>query len=82
MSSKTLTKGMKPEEVKQFQADWTASAPVRRVLDKILQDRINLVRRQRLDKEDYSNPNYAVNQAALNEKERCYQELKDLLDNT
>lgn len=82
MSSKTLTKGLKPEEVKQFQADWAASAPVRKVLDKVLQDKINLVRRQRLDKEEYTNPNYAVLQAALNEKERCYQELKDLLDNT
>ena len=58
-----------------------AAAPVRNRLEKILSDKIALVRRQRLDKEEYNNPAYAIHQAALNEKERCYQELIDLLDN-
>ena len=72
---------MSQEEATQFKADWAASAPVRNRLEKILSDKIALVRRQRLDKEEYNNPAYAIHQAALNEKERCYQELIDLLDN-
>ncbi|MCW8888963.1 MAG: hypothetical protein OQK25_07870 [Gammaproteobacteria bacterium] len=82
MFSKRLTKNLKNEnEKRQFLNDWAAAAPSRKILSDLLQERIDLVRRQRLDKDEYSNPAYAIKQAALNEQERCYQELKDLLDN-
>lgn len=82
MFSKRLTKNLKTEnEKRQFQSDWAASAPSRKILSDILQEHIDLTRRLRLEKEEYNNPSYAIKQAALNEKERCYQELKDLLDN-
>lgn len=81
MSSKSLTKSLKSEnELRQFQNDWAASYPSRKILADLLEERIQLVRRQRLDKEDYTISNYAIKQAAMNERERCYQELKDLLD--
>lgn len=82
MFNRRLTKSLKTEnEKRQFQADWAAAAPSRKILADVLQEKIELTRRQRLEKENYNEPNYAVYQAALNERERCYQELKDLLDN-
>lgn len=82
MFSKRLVKNLKNEnEMRQFQNDWAASAPSRKILSDLLQEKIDMVRRQRLEKEEYTNPSYAVKQAAMNERERCYQELKDLLDN-
>ena len=82
MFSRRLTKSIKTENDKQqFVNDWAASAPSRKILSDILQERIDLTRRQRLEKDNYNNPHYAVHQAAMNERERCYQELKDLLDN-
>lgn len=82
MFSKRLVKNLKTENDKrQFVNDWAASAPSRKILSDILQERIDLIRRQRLEKENYNQSNYAVTQAAMNERERCYQELKELLDN-
>jgi len=81
MFSKRLTKNLKTEnEKRQFAADWAAAAPSRQILADLLQEKIELVRRQRLEKDSYNCENYAVQQAAYNERERCYQELKDLLD--
>lgn len=82
MFSKRLVKNLKTEnEKRQFENDWAASYPSRKILSDILQERIDLIRRQRLEKENYNQANYAVTQAAMNERERCYQELKELLDN-
>lgn len=82
MFSRRLVKNLKTDqEKKQFHDDWAAAAPSRKILSDIMQAEINTVRRLRLDKEEYTNPSYAVKQAALNERERCYQELKELLDN-
>lgn len=81
MSSRTLTKRFKTDvEKKQFAADWAAAAPSRKVLAEAIQEKINFVRRKRLEKENYTNPNYAVEQAALNEQERVYTEILKLLD--
>lgn len=82
MFSKRLVKNLKTEKEKQqFASDWAAAAPSRAILSKLMQEQIDTIRRLRLDKEEYSNPSYAIKQAALNERERCYQELKELLDN-
>lgn len=82
MFSKRLVKNLKTEgEKQQFINDWSAAAASRKILSDILQEKIDYVRRQRMNKAVYDSPNYAITQAAYNEQERCYTELKELLDN-